>query len=300
MGKKIISALSMMRGGALRSGVRACTFWRCHCTCSVHLLPCCMCSNINDVERYWWHHVEVTAPPAQGQLGLSISFFLERKGLPPVRPGSNGHRVDMVRKLEGALSKILGQKSYVPLLKKLDKHLSEGRSLQTFKAGLEGGSKTEWNHALEVISYVWTGGGADDKTLSTMFLNKGETKEQFVHFAIRGRYNVPQHAPDAKVPRHMTDAEDLDLPPLPTDDELQRKVDGELDEARAEAHRGVMADAEQNLRMKLNTDSKKKRTRTRKKQRGSNRNVDEQQANVGEEEEEMVEEVIEEDDVCIS
>ena len=77
--------------------------------------------------RYWWHHVEVTAPPSGGRLGVSISFFLERRGLPPIRPGSNGHRVDMVRKLEGALSKIVGPKQYVALLKKLDRHLAKGK-----------------------------------------------------------------------------------------------------------------------------------------------------------------------------
>ena len=63
----------------------------------------------------------------------------------------------------------------------------------------------------------------------------------------------------------MTDAEDLDLPPLPTEDELQRKVDGELEDARAEAHKGVMADAKRNLKEKLNTDaSAKSRTKTKK------------------------------------
>ena len=50
--------------------------------------------------RYWWHHVECAPSPkgADSRTTASISFLRDRRDLPPVTPGSDAHRVLMVRK----------------------------------------------------------------------------------------------------------------------------------------------------------------------------------------------------------
>eukprot|EP00039_Didymoeca_costata_P011922 m.169916 g.169916 ORF g.169916 m.169916 type:complete len:491 (+) comp15331_c0_seq8:129-1601(+) len=142
------------------------------------------------VPRFWWHHVE-----ADDHNGFSLSLPRARQTLPPLASGSPAHRVEVARRIERALSQVMGQAEHVPIARKMCDHLKTGKKLDTFE---EGGD--QWAMAYQALRYLFAGEDSGD----VKFQIGNETLDDFVKWALDGRFGARQYEKDVEVPSHNT------------------------------------------------------------------------------------------------